>query len=75
VTVRIEPWTEDDLPLVQALVGDPVMMEHLGGPEDPGNGPSNAICRKFPQGCRSPSDDWVHDLPAAPAPETQGGVR
>ena len=33
--VRLEPWTEDDLPLVQALLGDPVMMEHLGGPEAP----------------------------------------
>ena len=35
VTVRLEPWAEDDLPLLQALLGDPVMMEHLGGPEAP----------------------------------------
>jgi RimJ/RimL family protein N-acetyltransferase len=35
VTVRLEAWTEDDLPLVQALLGDPTMMEHLGGPETP----------------------------------------
>jgi RimJ/RimL family protein N-acetyltransferase len=35
VTVRLEPWTDDDLPLLQALVGDPAMMEHLGGPEAP----------------------------------------
>jgi RimJ/RimL family protein N-acetyltransferase len=35
VTILLERWTEDDLPLVQALVGDPVMMEHLGGPEAP----------------------------------------
>jgi RimJ/RimL family protein N-acetyltransferase len=35
MTVRLEPWTEDDLPLVQALLGDPVMTEHLGGPEAP----------------------------------------
>jgi RimJ/RimL family protein N-acetyltransferase len=33
--LRLEPWTEDDLPLVQALFGDPAMMEHLGGPETP----------------------------------------
>ncbi len=33
--LRLEPWTEDDLPLVQALLGDPAMMEHLGGPEAP----------------------------------------
>ena len=30
---RIEPWREDDLELLHQLVGDPVMMEHLGGPE------------------------------------------
>jgi RimJ/RimL family protein N-acetyltransferase len=35
VTVRLEPWGEDDLPLLQALLGDPAMMDHLGGPEAP----------------------------------------
>jgi RimJ/RimL family protein N-acetyltransferase len=35
MTVRLEPWGEDDLPLLQALLADPVMMEHLGGPEAP----------------------------------------
>jgi RimJ/RimL family protein N-acetyltransferase len=35
VTVRLEPWGEDDLPLVQKLMGDPAMTEHLGGPETP----------------------------------------
>jgi RimJ/RimL family protein N-acetyltransferase len=33
--VRIEPWGADDLPLLRRLVGDPAMMEHLGGPEAP----------------------------------------
>jgi RimJ/RimL family protein N-acetyltransferase len=33
--VRLEPWGEDDLPLLQRIVGDPVMMEHLGGAEPP----------------------------------------
>jgi len=33
--VRIEPWGEGDLPLLEALLGDPAMMEHLGGPESP----------------------------------------
>ena len=32
---RIEPWGEDDLPLLQRLLGDPAMTEHLGGPESP----------------------------------------
>jgi RimJ/RimL family protein N-acetyltransferase len=32
---RIEPWGQDDLPLLHRLLGDPAMMEHLGGPESP----------------------------------------
>jgi RimJ/RimL family protein N-acetyltransferase len=35
VDVRIEPWSEDDLHLLEQLLGDPAMMEHLGGPERP----------------------------------------
>jgi RimJ/RimL family protein N-acetyltransferase len=32
---RIAPWGPDDEPLLQRLLGDPAMMEHLGGPESP----------------------------------------
>jgi RimJ/RimL family protein N-acetyltransferase len=35
VSVRLEPWGEGDLPLLEALLGDPAMTEHLGGPESP----------------------------------------
>jgi RimJ/RimL family protein N-acetyltransferase len=31
--VHLEPWGPDDLPLLERLLGDPVMMAHLGGPE------------------------------------------
>ena len=31
--VWIEPWTVDDRELLGALLGDPLMTEHLGGPE------------------------------------------
>jgi RimJ/RimL family protein N-acetyltransferase len=31
--VRLEPWGEGDLPLLKQLLGDPIMMVHLGGPE------------------------------------------
>jgi len=34
-SVRLEPWGEADLPLLQQLLGDPRMTEHLGGPESP----------------------------------------
>lgn len=33
--IRLEPWGKADLPLLHKLLGDPVMMEHLGGPESP----------------------------------------
>lgn len=31
--VRLEPWGEGDLPLLERLLGDPEMTVHLGGPE------------------------------------------
>jgi RimJ/RimL family protein N-acetyltransferase len=34
-TVTIEPWGSGDLPLLERLMGDPRMTEHLGGPETP----------------------------------------
>jgi RimJ/RimL family protein N-acetyltransferase len=33
--VRLEPWAKGDLPLLEKLMGDPAMTEHLGGPESP----------------------------------------
>jgi RimJ/RimL family protein N-acetyltransferase len=33
VSVRIEPWADGDLGLLERLLGDPAMMAHLGGPE------------------------------------------
>lgn len=35
MSVRIEPWGEGDLQLLEKLMGDPEMTEHLGGPESP----------------------------------------
>jgi RimJ/RimL family protein N-acetyltransferase len=32
--VRIEPWGRGDLGLLEKVLGDPKMMEYLGGPED-----------------------------------------
>ena len=35
IAVRIEPWSADDLALLEKLMGDPAMMEHLGGTASP----------------------------------------
>jgi RimJ/RimL family protein N-acetyltransferase len=32
--VELRLWSDDDLPLLVRLMGDPAMTEHLGGPED-----------------------------------------
>jgi RimJ/RimL family protein N-acetyltransferase len=34
-TVRLEPWGKGDQHLLERLLGDPAMTEHLGGPETP----------------------------------------
>ena len=34
-TVTLEPWGSGDLPLLERLMGDPRMTEHLGGAENP----------------------------------------
>ena len=34
-TIELRPWSPDDLDLMTALLGDPAMTEHLGGPESP----------------------------------------
>ncbi len=33
ITVDIRPWSQSDLQLLDRLMGDPIMTEHLGGPE------------------------------------------
>ena len=35
MNVELRPWSEEDLGLLNRLLGDPRMMTHLGGPETP----------------------------------------
>jgi RimJ/RimL family protein N-acetyltransferase len=35
ITITLRPWSDGDLWLLERLMGDPVMMAHLGGPETP----------------------------------------
>ena len=34
-SVRLRPWADEDLPLLERTVGDPVLTRYLGGPESP----------------------------------------
>lgn len=33
--ILLQPWSEEDLPLIMKLMSDPNVMAHLGGPETP----------------------------------------
>jgi RimJ/RimL family protein N-acetyltransferase len=35
MTVHLESWSEDDLPVLEQTLGNPEMMTYLGGPESP----------------------------------------
>ena len=35
IEIGIRPWSEGDIQLLERLMGDPAMTEHLGGPETP----------------------------------------
>lgn len=60
MSVRIEPWDEDDRWLLDRLLGDPAMMEHLGGPE-----PEQDVLEfEYPPGHMMRCNDWRIDLAA-----------
>ena len=35
MSVHLEPWSDDDLPVLEQTLGDPESMTYLGGPESP----------------------------------------
>ena len=53
--VLIQPWSEADLELLQKLLGDPEMMEHLGGPES-----HEQILRRHQRYLHFPEDGTDH---------------
>ena len=55
VDVLLQSWSEIDLPLLQKLLGDPVMMEHLGGPES-----QEQILRRHQRYLHLPEDGTDH---------------
>jgi RimJ/RimL family protein N-acetyltransferase len=53
--VLLRPWSEEDLPLLEKLLGDPEMMMHLGGPET-----SEQILRRHQRYLHIPEDGTDH---------------
>jgi hypothetical protein len=49
VAVTLESWGSGDLPLLERLMGDPRMTEHLGGPKSP-----DKVREGVSQKCRKP---------------------
>jgi RimJ/RimL family protein N-acetyltransferase len=53
--VQLQPWSEEDLPLLEKLLGDPAMMTYLGGPES-----QEQILRRHQRYIRLPEDGTDH---------------
>jgi RimJ/RimL family protein N-acetyltransferase len=51
----LQPWSEEDLPHLEKLLGDPAMMTHLGGPETP-----EQILRRHQRYLRLPESGTDH---------------
>jgi RimJ/RimL family protein N-acetyltransferase len=71
VKLKLKPWSEDDLPLLEKLLGDPAMMTHLGGPESP-----EQILRRHQRYLRLPESgtDYMFAIVWGPNAESVGSV-
>ena len=65
--VLIQPWSDDDLDLLKRLLGDPGMMEHLGGPET-----QEQILRRHQRYTHLPEDGMDHMFKVVWAPTGEG---
>jgi RimJ/RimL family protein N-acetyltransferase len=65
--VLLRRWSEDDLPLLEKLLGDPEMMGHLGGPESP-----EQILRRHIRYTRLPEDGSDHMFKIVCRPDGAG---
>lgn len=67
VDVLIQPWAQADLQLLKQLLGDPDIMEHLGGPESP-----EQILRRHIRYTRLPEDGTDHMFKIVWGPNGEG---
>ena len=69
VDVALQPWSEDDLPLLQKLLGDPDMMAHLGGPESP-----EQIVRRHQRYLQLPETDHMFKIVSNSTSDPLGSI-
>ena len=67
--IEIHPWSDGDLPLLEQLIGDPVMMEHLGGPET-----KKQIYHRHQRYLQLPETDHMFKIVLASASESVGSI-
>ena len=65
--VLLQPWSEEDLPLLQQLLGDAEVTEHLGGPES-----EEQILRRHQRYLHLPEDGTDHMFRVVWAPTGEG---
>jgi len=65
--VLLQPWSEEDLTLLEKLLGDPEMTTHLGGPETP-----EQILRRHQRYLHIPEDGTDHMFRIVCGPNAEG---
>ena len=65
----LQPWSEDDLPLLEKLLGDADMMLHLGGAESP-----EQIFQRHQRYMRLPETDHMFKIIWGPNSEAVGSI-
>jgi RimJ/RimL family protein N-acetyltransferase len=68
--IELDPWSADDLPLLEKLLGDPVMTEHLGGPE----GHAQLVQRNARYSSLDGTTGWMFRVTLEPGSEAVGSV-
>lgn len=68
-SVALQPWSAEDLPLLEKLLGDPKMMAHLGGPETP-----EQIAQRHQRYLQLPETDHMFKIIASATSEPLGSI-
>ena len=67
--VALHPWSEDDLRLLEKLLGDPAMMMHLGGPES-----LEQIAQRHQRYLKLPETDHIFKIVWGSGSEAVGSI-